>query len=154
MFFPKDSAKLTTMLSAKEIYLTIKENTVPPTIVDLSLFDDVTFIGTFDEKSFSIAKSKSFSNNLFSPVACGTYTPCDNGTDIQYEFRLRNTDKIALAISLAISLIIILILAINKFWLAGIALLVFEVVIYAVFVLIWHRSIKNFTEHFNKLFKQ
>lgn len=167
MFFPNKKSQKTTTLSAKEVYLTLKEETTAPkfknnalgkvdftnSIVSAPILCETTFFGTFDEKSFCISKPKCFHNNLLTPVACGTYSQSKNQTIIEYEFALSKCDKISCCIFIAAYLIILLLLAFMGFGLAFLVFAVFVGLQDALLYLIWNKNIKLFTKHFDGIFK-
>lgn len=167
MFFPNKKSQKTTTLSAKEVYLTLKEETTAPkfkinalgkvdltnSIVSAPILCETTFFGTFDDKSFCISKPKHFDNNLLAPVACGTYSQSKNQTVIEYEFALSKCDKISCCIFIVDYLIILLFLAFMGFWLAFLVVTVFVGLQYALLYLIWNNNTKLFTKYFDGIFK-
>ena len=96
-----------TNLSQKEVCLKLKDLTTDSKISALDR-NDVAFIGSIGNSSFSLTKYKFFNNDALNPTVHGEYTPDGQKTKITYVCSLRKSDRIASWIAGIVALIGIL----------------------------------------------
>ena len=145
-----------TNLSQKEVCLKLKDLTTDSKISALDR-NDVAFIGSIGNSSFSLTKYKFFNNDALNPTVHGEYTPDGQKTKITYVCSLRKSDRIASWIAGIVALIGILTFTIEGIFSSTealyvpIGIAVGIVMFFAIFSLVYLLNTRKALKEFKKI---
>lgn len=161
MLFPIHKTEITTDMTAKEVYLTLKTETDEGSYPCLMFREQAEpFIGKIGANSFSIVKYRCFHNNALNPVVRGMCEETGENTRIKLEFHLRKADKIGFSVVAGAYFLLLIFVIVNSFFAATgsaftVVALMFAVAAigYGISVFLWKWNVLSVLKRLKTLLK-
>lgn len=163
MLFPVHKTEITTDMTAKEVYLTLKTETVEGSYsYPCLMFREQAepFIGEIGENSFSIVKYRCFHNNALNPVVHGMCEETGENTKIKLEFHLRKADKIGFSVFAGAYFLLLIFVIVDSLLMAtGSAFTVVVIMLavaaigYGIFAFLWKWNVLSVLKRLKTLLK-